>query len=141
MINRWLPCTKKTGLWRLDKEEFPRPQTTPESLAELEPSFAKLADIPLDEDGTTFRKLVNQAYPDLEINHVHHAGNSSGVVDGAAALLLASEDYAEANGLKARAKVRAIANMGDSPTLDAERTCAGCQKGSRKSRSEPDCRY
>jgi acetyl-CoA C-acetyltransferase len=60
---------------------------------------------------------VSQAYPDLDINHVHHAGNSSGVVDGAAALLLASEDYAKANGLKARAKVKAIANMGDSPTL------------------------
>lgn len=101
----------------LDKEEFPRPQTTPESLASLEPSFAKLADIPLDEDGTTFRKLINQAYPDLEINHVHHAGNSSGVVDGAAALLLASPEYAKANGLKPRARIRAMANMGDSPTL------------------------
>ena len=57
---------KEDGSLALDKEEFPRPQTTPESLAELEPSFAKLADIPLDEDGTTFRKLVNQAYPDLK---------------------------------------------------------------------------
>jgi acetyl-CoA C-acetyltransferase len=108
---------KEDGSLALDKEEFPRPGTTMESLSQLEPSFAKLADIPLDEDGTTFRKLINQAYPDLEINHVHHAGNSSGVVDGAAALLLASADYAQANGLKPRAKIRAIANMGDSPTL------------------------
>ena len=83
----------------------------------LDPSFAKLADYPLDEDGTTFRKLVNQAYPDLEINHVHHAGNSSGVVDGAAALLLTSDDYAKAHGMKPRARVVAMANMGDSPTL------------------------
>ncbi len=112
-----VPVTKEDGTLALDKEEFPRPQTTRESLAELEPSFAKLADIPLDEDGTTFRKLVAQAYPDLEINHVHHAGNSSGVVDGAAALLLASGDYAKANGLKPRARIKAIANMGDSPTL------------------------
>ena len=108
---------KEDGSLALDKEEFPRPGTTMESLSQLEPSFAKLADIPLDEDGTTFRKLINQAYPDLQINHVHHAGNSSGVVDGAAALLLASAEYAQANGLKPRAKIRAIANMGDSPTL------------------------
>ncbi|MGB0341898.1 MAG: acetyl-CoA C-acetyltransferase [Parvibaculales bacterium] len=108
---------KEDGSLALDKEEFPRPGTTMESLSQLEPSFAKLADIPLDEDGTTFRKLINQAYPDLQINHVHHAGNSSGVVDGAAALLLASPEYAQANGLKPRAKIRAIANMGDSPTL------------------------
>jgi acetyl-CoA C-acetyltransferase len=86
-------------------------------LRKLDPSFAKLADYPLDEDGTTFRKLVNQAYPDLEINHVHHAGNSSGVVDGAAALLLTSDDYAKAHGMKPRARVVAMANMGDSPTL------------------------
>ena len=105
------------GSLALDKEEFPRPQTTLESLAALDPSFAKLADIPLDEQGTTFRKLVAQAYPDLDINHVHHAGNSSGVVDGAAALLLASKTYADANDLKPRARIRALANMGDSPTL------------------------
>jgi acetyl-CoA C-acetyltransferase len=76
-----------------------------------------LADIPLDEEGTTFRKLIAQAYPDLQINHVHHAGNSSGVVDGAAALLLSSPEYAKANGLKPRARIKALANMGDSPTL------------------------
>jgi acetyl-CoA C-acetyltransferase len=101
----------------LDKEEFPRPQTKREDLANLEPSFAKLADYPLDEQGTTFRKLVNKAYPDLTINHIHHAGNSSGVVDGAGALLLSSPDYAKAHGLKPRARVVAMANMGDSPTL------------------------
>ena len=61
-----------------------------------QPRFAAVADVPLDEDGTTFRELINQMYPDLEIEHVHHAGNSSGVVDGAAALLLASADYAKA---------------------------------------------
>ncbi len=108
---------KDDGTLALDKEEFPRPQTTRDGLAELEPSFAKIADIPLDEEGTTFRKLVAQAYPDLAITHSHHAGNSSGVVDGAAALLLASPEYAKAHGLTPRAKVRALANMGDSPTL------------------------
>ncbi|MBE8220998.1 MAG: acetyl-CoA C-acyltransferase [Alphaproteobacteria bacterium] len=112
-----VPVYKDDGTLALDKEEFPRPQTTREGLASLDASFERLADIPLDESGTTFRKLIAQAYPDLKITHVHHAGNSSGVVDGAAALLLASPDYAKANGLKPRAKVRALANMGDSPTL------------------------
>jgi acetyl-CoA C-acetyltransferase len=105
------------GTVALDREEFPRPQTTAQGLAALEPSFAKLADIPLDERGTTFRKLINQKYPDLRIDHVHHAGNSSGVVDGAAAVLVTSKAYAEKNGLKPRARIVAMTNMGDCPTL------------------------
>jgi acetyl-CoA C-acetyltransferase len=112
-----IPVLNPDGSVALDKEEFPRPQTTMESLAELQPSFAALSDYPLDEAGTTFRGLVLQKYPDLEINHVHHAGNSSGVVDGAGAVLIASRRYAEANGMKPRARIVAMANMGDSPTL------------------------
>ena len=108
---------KPDGTVALDKEEFPRPQTTLEGLSQLQPSFEKIADVPLDEQGTTFRKLVNQKYPDLKIEHFHHAGNSSGVVDGAGAVLMASENYAKANGLKPRARIVAMANMGDSPTL------------------------
>ena len=76
-----------------------------------------MADIPLDDKGMTYRSLILQAYPGLEIEHVHHAGNSSGVVDGSAAVLLASPDYARAHGLKPRARVVAMANMGDSPEL------------------------
>ncbi|MDA9582911.1 acetyl-CoA C-acetyltransferase [Porticoccaceae bacterium] len=101
----------------LSKDEFPRPQTTLESLGELNPAFVALADYPLDDQGTTYRKLLLQKYPDLKINHIHHAGNSSGVVDGAAAVLLASSNYATANNLKPRARVRAMCNMGDCPTL------------------------
>jgi acetyl-CoA C-acetyltransferase len=112
-----IPVLNPDGSVALDKEEFPRPQTTMESLSELQPSFAALSDYPLDEAGTTFRGLVLQKYPDLEINHVHHAGNSSGVVDGAGAVLIASRRYAEANGMKPRARIVAMANMGDSPTL------------------------
>ncbi len=112
-----VPVIDDDGNVILDKEEFPRPQTTAEGLAELQPSFAKIADVPLNEKGTTFRKLINQKYPDLEIEHVHHAGNSSGVVDGAAAVLLASKDYADAHDLKPRARIVATANMGDDPTL------------------------
>jgi acetyl-CoA C-acetyltransferase len=108
---------KADGTLALDHEEFPRPETTAEGLAALKPSFAALADAPLDAAGTTFRKLINEKYPDLKIEHFHHAGNSSGVVDGAAAVLLASPDYARKHGLKPRAKVLAMANVGDCPTL------------------------
>jgi len=112
-----VPVYKVDGTLALDHEEFPRPQTTAEGLASLKPSFAAMADVALDERGTTFRGLILQKYPDLDINFVHHAGNSSGVVDGAAALLLASPRYAKAHGLKPRARVLAYANVGDSPTL------------------------
>ncbi len=112
-----VPVYNLDGSLALDHEEFPRPQTTLESLAELKPSFEALADYPLNDSGVTFRSELQRAYPDLVINHVHHAGNSSGVVDGAAAVLLASPDYARAHGLKPRARFVAMANVGDSPTL------------------------
>ncbi|NTZ43103.1 acetyl-CoA C-acyltransferase [Altererythrobacter sp. SALINAS58] len=112
-----VPVLADDGSVILGKEEFPRPETTREGLAELQPSFAKIADMPLDEKGTTFRKLVNQKYPDLEIGHFHHAGNSSGVVDGAAAVLVTSKAYADKHGLRPRARIVATANMGDDPTL------------------------
>lgn len=112
-----VPVYHEDGSLALDKEEFPRPQTTLEGLSALKPSFAAMADIPLDEKGTTFGGLIRQVYPDLKITHIHHAGNSSGVVDGAAAVLLASPEYAKKNGMKPRAKIVAMANMGDSPTL------------------------
>lgn len=108
---------REDGSLALDREEFPRPQTTAEGLAALQPSFAGIADMPLDEQGTTFRQLIARKYPDLRIEHVHHAGNSSGVVDGAAAVLVTSKAYADRNGLKPRARIVAMANMGDCPTL------------------------
>jgi acetyl-CoA C-acetyltransferase len=74
-------------------------------------------DRPLDEHGLTHRQLIERTYPGLAINHVHHAGNSSGVVDGAAAVILASPDYARAHGLKPRARIRSIANAGDAPEI------------------------
>ncbi len=105
------------GSVALDHEEFPRPQTTADGLAGLKPSFEALADIALNDQGLTFKSLILHKYPDLKIKHIHHAGNSSGVVDGSGALLLASPDYAKAHGLKPRARVVAIANQGDCPTL------------------------
>lgn len=104
------------GTVALDREEFPRPETTAEGLASLKPSFAAIADFDLG-GGVTFRKQINRRYPDLKIEHFHHAGNSSGVVDGAAAILLTSKEYAEKNGLKPRARIVAYANQGDDPTL------------------------
>ncbi len=104
------------GTVALDHEEFPRPETTAEGLAALKPSFAGIADFDLG-GGNTFRKQINRRYPDLKIEHFHHAGNSSGVVDGAAALLITSKDYADKNGLKPRGKIVAYANIGDCPTL------------------------
>ena len=112
-----VPVYHEDGSLALDREEYPRPQTTLEALAALKPAFPALADYPLDDKGTTYRKLILQRYPDLDINFVHHAGNSSGVVDGSAAILLASPSYAKTHGLKPRARVVAMANMGDSPTL------------------------
>ena len=73
--------------------------------------------MPYNKSGDTFRKQINRKYPDLEIQHFHHAGNSSGVVDGAAAVLLASKEYAEKMGWKPRARIVAMANVGDDPTL------------------------
>ncbi|MEW6576521.1 MAG: acetyl-CoA C-acetyltransferase [Pseudomonadota bacterium] len=104
------------GTVALDHEEFPRPETTAEGLASLKPSFAGMADFDLG-GGNTFRKQINRRYPDLKIEHFHHAGNSSGVVDGAAALLITSKEYADKNGLKPRGRIVAYANIGDCPTL------------------------
>ena len=112
-----VPVHNLDGTLALDQEEFPRPGTTAESLASLQPSFPKIADYRHEEGAPTYRELMKQKYPDLDIVHVHHAGNSSGVVDGAAAILIASAEYANSNGLTPRARVVATANMGDDPTL------------------------
>ena len=111
-----VPVIDEEGKVVLASDEHPRPQTTAQELAALKPSFAQIADMAPGADGVTFRQLINRRYPDLKIEHFHHAGNSSGVVDGAA-LLLASADYARKHGLAPRARVIATANMGDDPTL------------------------
>ncbi|MEZ7953194.1 MAG: acetyl-CoA C-acetyltransferase [Halioglobus sp.] len=115
--NSLVPVYSVDGTLALDKEQFPRPQTTLEGLAELKASFAPMADYALDESGLTYRSMLLQKYPGLEITHMHHAGNSSGVVDGAGAVLLASPEYAKAHGMKPRARIKAMCNMGDCPTL------------------------
>ena len=111
-----VPVYNEDGTVALDREEFPRPETTAEGLASLKPAFAAMMDFDLG-GGVTFRKQINRRYPDVDIKPVHHAGNSSGVVDGAAALLITSPAYAEKHGLKPRARIVAYANQGDDPTL------------------------
>ena len=101
----------------LDHEEYPRPNTTAADLAALKPAFAMFYDMPSAPGGPTFKQLINQRYPDLDFEPVHHAGTSSGVVDGAAAILLASKEYADNHGWTPRARIVATANVGDDPTL------------------------
>jgi acetyl-CoA C-acetyltransferase len=112
-----VPVVDDAGNVILDHDEYPRPDTTVETLAGMKPAFAALADMPLGPDVPTYRQLINQKYPDLQFEAVHHVGTASGVVDGAAAILLASEDYVKRSGLKPRARIVATANIGDCPTL------------------------
>lgn len=112
-----VPVYRKDGSLALERDEYPRPNTTLETLSGLSAAFEKVAEKPLDESGTTYLDLLHRKYPGLKLIHAHHAGNSSGVVDGAAALLLAAPDYAKKQGWKPRARIVAMANAGDSPTL------------------------
>ncbi len=127
-----VPVVDDEGRVLLDADEYPRPQTSAEGLAQLKPAFEALARMPIDEDGTTYAGLINRKFPDLDIRPVHHAGNSSGVVDGAAALLLASKDYAARHGLKPRARIVATANIGDDPTLMLNAPVPAARKALKK---------
>lgn len=112
-----VPVKDDEGNVVLDHEEYPRPGTSAETLAEMKPAFAMFYDLPATRDGTTFAGQIKRKYPDLEFEPVHHVGTSSGVVDGAAAILLASKEYADAHGLKPRARIVTAVNVGDDPTL------------------------
>ena len=134
-----VPVKNKDGSIALDREEFPRPGTTMESLAKLRTVFDMFRDIVVDEAGETYGSLITRIYPQIkEFNHVHHAGNSSGVVDGAAAILLASGDYAKKHNLKPRARIVATANMGDCPTLMLNAPVPAARKALAKAGLTPD---
>jgi acetyl-CoA C-acetyltransferase len=132
-----VPVLNEDGSIALDREEFPRPQTTLEGLAALRPSFEAIGAM-TRADGTSAVGEILRVFPDLKINHVHHAGNSSGVVDGAAGVLLASPNYAKKNGLKPRARVIATANVGDSPTLMLNAPVPAAKKVLQKAGLTPD---
>jgi len=107
-----VPVTDILGQVLLDRDEHMRPETTMQSLAALNPSFAQMGEF------AGFDAVAIQRYPQVEkINHVHHAGNSSGIVDGAAAVLLATKEAGEAAGLKPRARVKAFASIGSEPAI------------------------
>ncbi|WP_437810940.1 acetyl-CoA C-acetyltransferase [Sorangium sp. So ce1078] len=102
----------------LDRDEHPRAGATIEALAKLEPAFAGLGSTPMGPGGETVDQLALVRYPEVKgIRHVHTAGNSSGIVDGAAVVLLASGDYVKAHGLKPRARIRASATAGAEPVI------------------------
>ena len=106
-----IPVKDKAGVVILDKDEFIKPTTTAEGLGKLNPSFATMGQMGFDA-------IALQKYPEVgAINHVHHAGNSSGIVDGAAVVLIASEQAVKEQGLKPRAKVLATALVGADPTI------------------------
>src|SRR6185436_8576238 len=100
------------GLPILAKDEHMRPETNMQSLAALKPSFVQMGEM------GGFDAVAIQAHPELEaVQHVHHAGNSSGIVDGAAAVLIGNREVGQKAGLKPRVRIKAFANIGSEPAL------------------------
>ncbi|OYU38584.1 MAG: acetyl-CoA acetyltransferase [Pseudorhodobacter sp. PARRP1] len=108
-----VPILDQNGLTILDRDEYMRPGTDMAALAALKPAFKEMG-----ETMPGFDKIALMKYPHLErINHIHHAGNSSGIVDGAAAVLIGNAAFGAAHGLKPRARIRATAKIGTDPTI------------------------
>ena len=106
------PVKDINGLTILDHDEHMRPDATMQSLGSLDPSFAMMGEM------AGFDATIQQRYPEVEkVNHVHTAGNSSGIVDGAAAILLGNKEMGEKHGLKARAKIKGFASIGSEPSI------------------------
>jgi acetyl-CoA C-acetyltransferase len=113
-----VPIQHDDGEVALQRDEFPRPGTTMESLSELAPSFERMGAHKPEGVAHTIDETALLAYPQYsKINHVHHAGNSSGVVDGASAVLVASPEYAKAHGMKPRARIVMTAVSGTEPVI------------------------
>jgi acetyl-CoA C-acetyltransferase len=107
-----LPIKDVNGITLLDRDEHMRPGTTMQSLASLKPAFVEIGQL------GGFDAVATQRYPEVEeVNHVHHAGNSSGIVDGAAAVLIGNKEAGQAAGLKPRARIKAFANIGSEPGI------------------------
>ncbi len=107
-----IPVKDPNGITILAKDEHMRPSTTMQSLAQLKPSFVQMGEL------GGFDAVAIQAHPEIEaVNHVHHAGNSSGIVDGAAAVLIGNAEAGRRAGLKPRARIRAFANVGSEPAI------------------------
>ncbi len=108
-----VPVRDRNGLMILEHDEYMRPGTDMATLGALRPAFKEMGEVM-----PGFDKVALMKYPHLErIDHIHHAGNSSGIVDGAAAVLVGSKEWGEAHGLKPRARIRAVARVGSDPTI------------------------
>ena len=108
-----VPVRDQNGLIILDHDEYMRPGTTVEDLGKLKASFKDMGEVM-----PGFDKVAMLKYPHLDhINHIHHAGNSSGIVDGAGAVLIGNKEFGEQYGLNPRARIRATAKIGTDPTI------------------------
>jgi acetyl-CoA C-acetyltransferase len=127
------PVVDLEGKVLLEKDEHPRAGATIEALAKLEASFAQLGAAPMGPGGETLDQVALRRYPQVSaIRHVHTAGNSSGIVDGAAAVALVSGEYAKAHGLKARARIRATATAGAEPVIMLTAPAPASEKALKK---------
>jgi acetyl-CoA C-acetyltransferase len=128
----------ESGAVVLEKDEHPRPDTTMEGLASLKPSFEGLGSTTVPDGEETYDQVALRRYPQVSrIHHVHTAGNSSGIVDGAAAVLLASEEYVQAHGLKPRGRIRAIATVGAEPVIMLTAPAPASRKALKQAGMEP----
>ncbi|MFN3231637.1 MAG: acetyl-CoA C-acetyltransferase [Alphaproteobacteria bacterium] len=121
------------GITILDRDEHMRPETTMQSLASLKPSFAETGD----QFG--FNSVALQKYPEIEkLDHVHHAGNSSGIVDGSAAVLVGSAEMEAVTGMKPRARIKAFADVGSEPTIMLTGPSFAAEKALKRAGMTPD---
>jgi acetyl-CoA C-acetyltransferase len=132
-----VPVKDKQGKALLEKDEHPRPDTTLDALGQLKASFEGLGAY-APHGGETFDQMALRIYPQAKkIQHVHSAGNSSGIVDGAAAVLVTSKEYAQAHGLKPRARVRSLATVGAEPVIMLTAPTPASRKALRKAGMVP----
>ncbi|NOU33296.1 MAG: acetyl-CoA C-acetyltransferase [Polyangiaceae bacterium] len=128
-----VPVVDAQGNVVLAKDEFPRPETTAEGLAALKASFVELGAAAVGPAGETLDQIAEAAYPKAgRIQHVHTAGNSSGIVDGAGAVVLASARYVKEHGAKPRARIRSMATVGSEPLIMLTAPAPASEKALRK---------
>ncbi|MCF4167211.1 acetyl-CoA C-acetyltransferase [Zavarzinia compransoris] len=129
--NSIVPVKDINGLTILDHDEHMRPDATMQSLASLNPSFQMFGEMAFDG-------VVQLRYPEVErVEHVHHAGNSSGIVDGAAAVLLGSKEAADAAGIKPRAKIRSFTSIGSEPSIMLTGPSAAAERALKRAGMKP----
>jgi len=133
-----VPVKGPDGHVLLAADEHPRPDSTIESLTKLEPSFVGMGAAAVGPNGETLDQIALARYPEVKgIRHVHTAGNSSGIVDGAAAVMLASEEYVKAHGLKPRAKIVSMATAGAEPVIMLTAPAPASRKALAKAKMQP----